>query len=288
MTLGILLAALGRNHRAPAPQPAQSANGGISSSSSFPRAPAQAPESAASGHTTRLVQGLLGDELRVELSREGRLASIRGRVGSGNPSSGEFDPRSSQQALERAQEILGMTRELIGVSEEFPLGGAEVHPGEFSAQVYFAQMSREGIPVEPGGKVSLSLGTRGELIGLDSDYRADLESVAGARVISSAAGAFSVQSALEAEGQSGAAARISGGRPVLWAGQGGRPRPAYEYSADGRRYFVDAQDGRILARRDERQLVAEAFNQSPSEEVSESRRKVSAPAAAGDCVRCPR
>ncbi len=167
---------------------------------------------------------------------EGRVIRIDGS----GISSEKFDPgqkimgyRSldAVQVSSRAREVFENTRHLLGVPDSSEV---IMHPptvGEFTSQVVF-QQSENGVPLSPGGLVTILLGPDGQIITVDSSVYpktevandASLERPATAREI-----LFVTQSA-----------------PVAIL------RHAYETRDRGIQKVIDAQTGAVLLEKDRR------------------------------------
>ncbi len=79
------------------------------------------------------------------------------------------DFRSSNQSalVARGREILVDAREILGIPREAQFLAPIVNPGELSGQVTF-QQSLGGVPISPGGLVTIVIGSEGELRAVDS------------------------------------------------------------------------------------------------------------------------
>jgi hypothetical protein len=193
----------------------------------------------------------VGAELRVGLTREGRLESARGAPGTGARAGADFTPDDPQKAIARAREVLAAAREAMGVDDELPLGMPIAKASATSAQVFFHE-TLEGVPLAPVGTVSVDLGPQGELLGLSSDY------LPGVRVVNARTHTADelLKSAATAVPGVTSALKPSGGSPIIWVAQNSagavEGRHAYEYQVQGHQVIVDASTGEILRKRDHR------------------------------------
>lgn len=85
-----------------------------------------------------------------------------------------FNPSREEVLVLRARQIFQDARALLGVSDSMQFLSPVSAPGESSGQVIF-QQSLNGVPVYPGGLVTLLVGSEGELRSLDSSIHADPE-----------------------------------------------------------------------------------------------------------------
>lgn len=196
-----------------------------------------------------------GEDLQVKLTKDGYLASVEGSVTGSARAGAGFDPKDPRKAVARAQEILAAAASLLGVQPEFPLQSPFAQTGATSAQVFYRE-SVGGMPISPYGRVSIDLGPRGELIGLHSSYVRNI-SVENQRKLDSGAAR---EYAVAAVKDPGTALRTEGGDSTVWivsppqpgAGQSVIARHAFEFNVKGWQVVVDAQDGRVIYKRDVR------------------------------------
>src|SRR5262249_48942548 len=118
-------------------------------------------------------QSKFGDTLQPEFLPNGYLRSFTGQRGSGSRSGRDFDVKDPQKRIERATEILNAAQDLIGYDSRFPLGSPASTGSSATADVVF-QETINGLPVYPGGTVSIDLGADGEPLGLYSNYARDV------------------------------------------------------------------------------------------------------------------
>jgi len=186
--------------------------------------------------------------------RDGLLASIRaagGKIRNPNaraarpagPARNGFESRDSEQVLARARELLTVLEGLVGVEAELPLENPVVRGGETSAHVFFQETWR-GIPIEPLGKVSIDLGSDGELRGFDSTYVRDLliKNRVGFSIEEGRLRALSWFYRFQPEKQ---AVQVAGGKQIIWV-SGRNGWHAYEYFVRGHHIVIDAMTGELL------------------------------------------
>ncbi|OFZ85519.1 MAG: hypothetical protein A2603_16965 [Bdellovibrionales bacterium RIFOXYD1_FULL_55_31] len=180
--------------------------------------------------------------------REGLLASIRatnGKLRNPNARAAQsgFESQDSEQVLARARELLAALELLVGVEAELPLEGPVVRVGDISAHIFFQETWR-GIPIEPLGKVSIDLGSNGELRGFDSTY------VRGLRIknqvgFSMEEGRIKALSWFYRSQPEKQGVQVAGGKQIIWvSGQNGWH--AYEYFVRGYQIVIDAMTGELL------------------------------------------
>lgn len=167
---------------------------------------------------------------------EGRVIRIDG---SGIPSEkystdqklDRFRPSNDAEVAARARGVFVNARRLLGIPDRADFLPGAVTPGESSAQVIYHQ-SFNGVPVTPGGTVTVLLGPEGEVRGIDSSIYPETEIV-------NAPG-----------GQPPA-----NGREVLFVVSSAPTAVlhyAYETRSQGIQTVVDAQTGAILLQRNRR------------------------------------
>lgn len=200
----------------------------------------------------RILEERFGQGLKPEFTKEGILSAVRGAREGSRPTA-NFRPEDPQAAIERAREVLRALEGALGLQAHSPLEDPAARNNANSAQVYF-QQKIEGRPLAPYGSVTVDLGPNGELLGLDSAYVRDVRT-AGTHQLTVEQARVRARSA--AAGQVGAGSRVDGGHSLYWlaspGGQSRLARPAYEFDAGGVQVIVDAEDGRILSKRDQRQ-----------------------------------
>lgn len=182
-----------------------------------------------------------GNILRAEFTADGRLISVQGGSDGIFSSDSGFSTRDMKAVRARAKEILRSAASLLRMDPDRSLDSGRVQAGEFSAQVFFEQ-TVDGIPVQPGGKITVDLGPEGQLLSIYSDADPGVK-IENSRRLSAtdARGLLSPQQALP----------VQGGRAVVWV-KNGTGRQAYEYLVDGKQTIVDADTGEILFQRSRR------------------------------------
>ncbi len=176
-----------------------------------------------------------GDSLRMT-EHESRVVRIDGtaiRAEDLQPNQKEAGFRASSSAalVSRAREILSDTRQALGIPAETQFLEPAVNPGEHSGQVVF-QQAIDGVPVSPGGLVTILLGSDGELRTLDSSIHPSI------RVLNVRAGAAPAHA-----------------REILFVTQSSpsaEARYAYETRDGGIQKVVDVQTQEVLLERDRR------------------------------------
>lgn len=144
------------------------------------RRPAAEPPAEESGEplTREAFVEKYGDRLRLE-SYEGRVIRVDG---SGIPSDGftdtqklaRFRPSSESEAAARAREVFANARRLLGIPDDAEFIAHPPTTGESTAQVIL-QQSNKGIPVSPGGTVTILLGPEGEVLSIESSIYPKIE-----------------------------------------------------------------------------------------------------------------
>jgi hypothetical protein len=142
-----------------------------------------------------------------------------------------FRPGSDADVIARAREVFANTRRLLGIPERAEYSMSPPNKGETTSQVVMNQ-TEKGIPISPGGLVTILLGPNGEVRGVDSSIypKTEIEnSVALPRPAAAREILFVTQSA-----------------PVALL------RHAYETREGGIQRVVDAESGEVLLDRDRR------------------------------------
>lgn len=143
----------------------------------------------------------------------------------------EFRPAHLGDLIARAREILGDARSLLGISQEMEFGEPIATPGESTGQVVF-QQTHAGVPILPGGSITILVGPNGELRTLDSSVYSSIE-IANALTLPQPASSRTVLYVMEADPKT-----------IL--------RYAYETMTKGIQTVNDAQTGVVLFTRDRR------------------------------------
>lgn len=193
---------------------------------------ATAPVTKTSGLKLEDFREKYGPELQLEKDESGRITAILAqevpRSAGRNPA--RFSPRDTQAAIRRASEILADARDLLGLDEAMPLIDPRVTATAHHAQVVFHQ-SIDGVPLAPSGHATVLLDREGNLKALYSNYLR--------RTM------VSNQPKLP----------HTEGRRIYWV-QSTTPvaqlKHAYETRKDGFQLVIDAEDGRVLQRRNKR------------------------------------
>ncbi len=234
------------------PRPAPSSIGLMPrvSPSVSPSFPAQS-QGVRAGTEFKLKESL-GDSVDLFFGPDGRLGEIRGRMGATSRKVPNFQPKDAAAASARGKAILESVQDSLGVAPGFPLVEVHVQIGVISAQVTY-QQSLAGIPVEPGGRVVIDLGSHGELLGLSSEAWSSVNLINEVKLDSGSAGRIAVN-AIE---EKNTAMSSGSGSSVIWVSRpigGGSPegRHAYQFMVNGRMVVVDASSGAVLKRRDVR------------------------------------
>jgi len=214
--------------------------GFLKSSSSHESSIPNEKENSSRGSGWKYFNEKFGPHLKAEFSNDGRLVSIRGTLGGGHPADRKFRSENSQMAIERAQEILKEAGNLIGIRADWPLAREVARGNRISAQVFFTEMY-QGVPLAPVGSVKVDLGSRGELLALDSDYvpQVDIRNEV-------------LLSPEQAQKKAGVPVQ-SNAEEVIWV-TGKEGYYAFQFLAQGYQVLVDAQTGRVLVKRDIRQF----------------------------------
>ena len=197
-----------------------------------------------------------GGNLQPGYMNHGLISTIQGSLES-KPASGRFNASDSQQAIARSKEVLGDVQDLIGYKITQPLTNPVYRGSDQYAEVSF-QEQIQGIPIEPFGTITVSLGPEGELKSLYSTYVADINvpNIDTAKLSQDTGRARAIASVTDASPQS----RASAGTVVIWATPPSSPngtpqgRAAYSYYVEGRQVVVDASSGEVIFRRDKRQF----------------------------------
>ena len=204
-----------------------------------------------SSNLLKAFQDKMGTEFEVESLSDGRVASLRSK-GKGKPALTDFDIKDSAKTLLRAREILKDAKALLGLKDSLPLNEGKSITNVDSARVSFHENSG-GIPVAPGGGVSVDLGSDGELLSLYSSYE-PAATASNPESFSANEGRLKATAAVH-DSDATASSRIEGGSQVVWVSKSGESpegRRAYEYTSGGRQVIIDATTGAVLSIRDQR------------------------------------
>lgn len=195
-----------------------------------------------------------GRDLDFDFLTDNQLASIEGKVGRNISSVEKFTPEDPKRILNRAKSILSDVSPLLSLKADSPLGDPRVQVGSHSAQVYYSQ-SYEGTPLVPYGALSINLGPKGELLGLYSEYVPNLKVSNEFRISIEEGQRVAVDSIAR---QLRDPLKVDGARKIIWIkdldadkGEAVGLR-AYEYTVSGYQIVVDAQEAKVVQRRDRR------------------------------------
>ncbi|MBS1963025.1 MAG: hypothetical protein JST04_12470 [Bdellovibrionales bacterium] len=201
------------------------------------RRPAGAPPAEETGEplTREAFVEKYGDRLRFE-DYENRVIRVDG---SGIPAEGfadtqkldRFRPSDATEASARAREVFANARRLLGIPDEAEFIQHPPTTGEATAQSIF-QQSENGIPLSPGGTVTILLGPDGEVRSIESSIYPKVE--------------VANQASLE---------RPEASREILYVTQSSPVaivHHAYETRDRGVQKVVDAQTGAVLLERNRR------------------------------------
>ncbi|MGK5086162.1 hypothetical protein WDW86_01275 [Bdellovibrionota bacterium FG-2] len=198
-----------------------------------------------------------GENLKSAFLPSGFLASVRGSRGNAGGTHGtsrNFRSEDTTMVTARAQEIVEAASGLLGVQAESPLGTPQIRGNEISAQITFREMHNT-LPVSPGGIITLDLGAQGEVIGIYSSYIHDI-ALANRRILTEEQAREKANAAVT---ESKTVINVEPGLLLIWIekrAEGSTPARglfAYEYMVHGFQVIVNAEDGSILQRRDQRQ-----------------------------------
>ncbi len=176
-----------------------------------------------------------GENLQVT-DYEGRIVRIDG---SGIPTEkfesnqkvAGFHPSDADQVSARAREIFENARRMLGIPDDAEFMMRTPTTGESTSQVV-VQQSDKGIPIYPGGSVTLLIGPEGEVRAIDSSIYPKTEVVNQATLV-----------------------RPEMAREILFVTQSAPVavlRHAYETRDRGIQKVVDAQTGAVLLEKDRR------------------------------------
>lgn len=215
-----------------------------------PAPPGARPEAA--GDPSARIKGRFGPELSVSLSPEGRLLSIQGEIGKGTGAKTGFRADDEARVLARAKEILEAVRGPLG-ADPSKLRRPEYRGDTVSAHLTFVQ-TVGGVPVAPGGILSLDLGPRGEVVGLYSELLPDVRVANSVRLEREQAQRVAENAVSSEKG----GASVAGGGLVVWVRRAadtqdaGTGRLAYDFTIRGFEVVVDAETGALLFKRERR------------------------------------
>lgn len=176
-----------------------------------------------------------GERLRFE-NYEDRVIRVDG---SGIPAEGfadtqkvdRFRPSSATETAARAREVFANARRLLGISDDAEFIQHPPTTGESTAQIIL-QQSENGVPISPGGTVTILLGPDGEVRSIESSIYPKVE--------------VANEASLE---------RPDAAREILYVTQSAPVaivHHAYETRDRGIQKVVDAQTGAVLLEKNRR------------------------------------
>jgi len=142
-----------------------------------------------------------------------------------------FRPGSDADVIARGREVFAAARKMLGIPETAEYTMAPPNKGESTSQIVLNQ-TEKGVPISPGGLVTILLGPDGEVRAIDSSIYPKTEIVNTVSL-----------------------ARPDAAREILFVTQSAPVailRHAYETRAGGIQKVVDAESGEILLERDRR------------------------------------
>ena len=191
-----------------------------------------------------------GKNIDVEFSSSNHISSVRTSMNEAQPGAENFKPSNEQTVLTRTQQIFDTMKDKIGYTDDLPVSAPIIRSGQFSAQAFFRQ-TFEAIPFEPVGKITIDLGSRGELLGFYSSYVPSLK-ITNQSILSEEQCFEHAKTAL---GDILAVGEKTNGKKIIWVEKTAvqaEGRYAYEFIFRGRQTIVDAETGSILLKRDRR------------------------------------
>ena len=200
-----------------------------------------------------------GEGLEAAFTADHRLARIRAGSEPGIPAS-RFSSGDKNSARTRADEILHSVGDLIGLNSKFPVQSRSVRSDEISSQIEWVQTYHD-VSIEPFGRITMQLDSRGGLRALYSNYISDPAIVNEPTLDDASAKNLALSNLhFTPERPGGPAGRAGKGDLILFA-----PGPqdssatvqlkyAYRFWIEGREVIVDAAKGEILSEKDRRQF----------------------------------
>lgn len=208
-----------------------------------PKEATSARKPASSGGAKKLASGLdlesftkkYGDRLTVNRdgSRVIRMSGLAIRSEELDPSQrvARFSPADAAALSARGKEIFMDARSLLGIPEGTQFLDPVITAGETTGQLVY-QQAEDGVPIYPGGLVTVLIGPEGELRTLDSSVYPETE-IANTPVIPAPAESHAVLFVVQSS-------------PVAVL------RHAYEVQVRGVLSVVDAASGEVLLNRSRR------------------------------------
>jgi hypothetical protein len=159
----------------------------------------------------------------------------------------KFSPNDRFQVMDYARTLIKELGPKFGIYELPKTDEFQIRTGEFSAQVVAKQTFR-GVPVFPGGTLTLDLGPSGEVIEFNSSYYQDLEATN-----SPDKNEKEIQKqVLEFSKATFGPSKLEGGSLLFRVEGDKKGRFVREYSYAGQKIIVDAQDGSPIRVKDSR------------------------------------
>jgi hypothetical protein len=174
--------------------------------------------------------------LKLSFDSAGRLARIEGAHLNSADLQGSnrvpgFRPASESDLRLRAEEVFSDTSQLLGAARNTAFMGPTLQTGDTTGQAFY-QQSVDGVPVYPGGNVSMVIGPDGELRAFDSSVFARVQ------VLN--------QAILPQPADSRKILYVTESHPTALL------RYAYETREKGMQRINDAQTGELLLERDQK------------------------------------
>lgn len=200
-----------------------------------------------------------GPELKSKTLSDGRIVAIYGSRGKGVHADSDFDPEDSKKAVDRAKEIVLAATDLLALQPDWPLGFEVAKVSPASAHIFLNE-TYQGLLVRPVGSIKIDLGAKGELVSLYSDYAPYLKIVNAAianevRLDVESAKIKALEAIPRKLGEATPVVYSTNSEPkVIWVTGRREGHIAYDFMVDGRQIVVDAQTGKILFQRNQRQF----------------------------------
>jgi hypothetical protein len=159
----------------------------------------------------------------------------------------KFDPQNRFIVMDHARTLIKELGPKFGIKEYPKTENYQIKTGKFSAQI-FAKQDFQGVPVNPGGSLTLDLGPNGEVISFNSSFYQDLEATnhpdGNEKVIQ--------EKVLEFAKASFEPSKLEGGSLSFRVEGQKKGRFIREYSYAGQKIIVDAHDGNPIRIKDSR------------------------------------
>ena len=201
----------------------------------------------ASSLTQKQLKETFGEQVRADFDQKGHLISLSKGTDLTQSNDRTFSPHDAKSVLSQAHKLLSSATSLINIRQDSPLGTPTVHTGQYSAQVFYKQLYKT-FPVYPHGNITLDIGPKGELLNLSSDYVHGITTTNHIKLTR--------QDAQNAISQQFPEELSEGGRIIVWIPTPTNPNGqfAYEFLVKGKKILIDAETGKILSRKDQRQF----------------------------------